>query len=68
MSTFIIGLSIGTSQTTTALCVLAQRGRDTGEIATYGLPGPANWNDQPTLRHLPDRCMNTSTLCVTSSV
>ena len=49
MAAFIIGLSIGTSQTTTALCVLEQRGRDTGEKETYGLPGPANWNDQPTI-------------------
>ena len=49
MASFIIGLSIGTSQTTTALCVLEQRGRDTGEEETYGLPGPANWNGQPTI-------------------
>ena len=49
MNTFIVSLSIGTTQTTTALCVLEQRGRDTGEKETYGLPGPANWNDQPTI-------------------
>ena len=56
MATFIIGVSLGTTQTTTALCVLEQRGRDTGEAETYGLPGPANWNDQP-MRPAPTRAV-----------
>lgn len=47
MDSFIVGLSIGTSQTTTALCVLEQTGRDTGETVTSSLPGPANWDDRP---------------------
>ncbi len=47
MNTFILGVDLAQSSDYTALTILERTSHDNGKTETYGLPGPANWDDQP---------------------